>query len=98
MGTKGKKQTKKSIRIKIVPKFDENIRKVYSNYVNVSRTPYDIVLRFGHTPPVDEYNLKEIKKTKAVESPITTEVTLPYEVAEELITAIKVQVGKTAKK
>lgn len=96
--SKSKKGKATLIKVNVIPKFNENIKRIYSNYVNVSRTPHNLVLRFGDTPPVDEFNLEQVKKTKTIESPIISEVILPFEVGDGLIKALKSQLKKASKK
>lgn len=99
-----KKQTEKDVKqgrgieVKIVPDKDTSPGRVYSNFMLVTKSPYDFTLRFCNAPPIWEGEIPPNKKKIDLETPIVAEVVVPFEVMPGIIDALSNQYEKHLKK
>ncbi len=94
---KRKKADKKTISVRIEPVGSESAPKYYSNYVQVSHTPYEFRLRFAQTEPPEPQALKRLARTGIMPAEVRCEVFLPEGVLLALVEARKTNHAKFAK-
>lgn len=94
MATKKMAKNKvKGVEVKLLPNEDIIENRIYSNYVDVIRSPYDFTLRFCDATPVrDIKKLKENNNEHQI--PIVAEIAIPLEIMPALIKALQSQYKK----
>lgn len=85
----------KEIRVQLVPNINSKLGRVYSNFVQVSHSPWDFTLRFCDAPPGGD--VPKLKKGDMVEIPTIVEVVIPVILMSGLIKALNVQNEKYVK-
>lgn len=82
--------------IKIKPDPSIVSKRIYANFANVSRTPFDYTIKFCDVPPIDDY--ESIKKNDHfLNVPIVAEIAIPKEMVQGLIDALKNQLEESNK-
>ena len=76
----------------------EGSQRIYSNYVEVTKTPLDVSLKFCDLkPPANPEEIEKIKKEKKVTIPVISEIVLPMEIAKAFLDALKSQLERKEK-
>jgi len=84
---------KNKIEVKPKPSPDLLPSRIYSNYVEVSQSPYDFSLKFCDATPI--YNMEEVKINKGLHRiPIIAEIAIPSTIVKPLIDALQIQYNK----
>ena len=86
---KGKKEPA-PIELKIKPDDELVSERVYSNYAEVSYSPYDFTIRFCDAPPIKDFNKLE-KNDFVLLVPVVAEIVLPFGMIPGLIEALTSQ-------
>lgn len=87
--TNGEKDGKKSAQgfeVKIIPMLPAKLGRVYSNFAEISQSPFDFTIRFCDAPPGTD--IHKLKKGNEVEVPTVVEVVLPVGIIPGLINAL----------
>lgn len=93
MDTKIKKATLEKdvdlINFKLLPGLEPRLGRIYSNYISISHSPFDFVLRFCEAPP--EGDIVRLKKGKnlQIEIPNLVDVVISPNMMPNLIAALK---------
>jgi len=93
MDTKGKQN------IKIEAYRKEDLKRIFSNYVEVSTTEIDVSIRFADVkPPRNKNDVEKAQKEGVIKVPVDIEVVIPLSIAKELTkilrTHLEVNKGK----
>ena len=85
--------------IKLRPNNSLESKRIYSNFANVSKTPFDISIQFCNVSPVTDFE-SIVKNDYIYDVPIVAEIAIPKEMVQGLIDALKTQLeaGNNAKK
>ena len=90
MANEGKNGKKEGTVIKITPSLPAKLGRVYSNFIEISHSPFDFTVRFCDAPPGSD--IPKLKKSgNEVEVPTIVEVVLPVNVVPALIKALSEQ-------
>ncbi len=82
---KQKKLTIKAIRI-------AGNKRIFSNYVEVNKSPWDVSLKFADVkPPANKEEMLSTIENGVIEIPIDAEIVMPSEIAQSLLEALKIQ-------
>lgn len=85
-----KKQTTQEKKIKIELYRPEQQKRVYSNFVEVTTTEYDVSLRFADVKPArSEEEKDQVHKEGKVTIPVSEEILLQKHVAVELLNILQ---------
>src|SRR5438105_2957213 len=82
--------------IKIITYRPAGQKREYSSYIEVIANPREVSFKFCDLKPPAKEELEKIKKEVRVEIPVNTEIVIPFDVAESLLEALKIQLD-TAK-
>ncbi|MBL6995964.1 hypothetical protein [Desulfobacula sp.] len=91
----GKKTTTKTnkaakgVEITLIPNKDTPQSRMYSNFIQVTQTPYDFSLIFCDATPILNYNNTDGKKIHNI--PIVAEIAIPMDLVSGLIGALQTQ-------
>ncbi|MDO8496975.1 MAG: hypothetical protein Q7S61_00330 [bacterium] len=91
--TETKKEQKNNLKqVKIIPTRLVGSKRVYSNFVEVTKTNRELSLKFCDVrPPANEDEVKEVQKNGKIEAPIEVEIVLPIEIGNGIIKALTTQ-------
>ena len=85
-------------KFKITTYRPENQKRIFSNFVEVTSTDYDISFRFADVKPlVNELEINEVEKNSEVKVPVSSEVVMPIEIAKAFHKALTQQIEKIEK-
>jgi len=85
-------------RLKILVHRPEGNQRIYSNYVEVTKTPLDVSIKFCDLkPPANPEELEKTKRDKKVLIPVLSEIVLPVEIAKAFLEALRSQLEKEKK-
>ena len=85
------------IEIKPLPSSDIPVSRLYSNYIEIAQSPYDLSLKFCDAIPIK--NVEEVQKNKGVfKIPIVTEIAIPFAIVKSLIDALQVHYDQFKKR
>lgn len=93
--TKKPKGATQSIQVTLNPKYGILPSRMYSNYLEVSQTPYDFNLKFCDATPVTIDSKAEDKITHDI--PIVAEIAIPFLLMPRFIKALQAQYEKHKK-
>lgn len=85
-------------KIKIKPKAVEFSKRVYSNYVQISKNPLEVSMKFCDVAPLLPEDMEVQLKVGEVSAPIVAEIVLPRPVADELLRALETVLRKEDEK
>jgi len=91
---KGEKEVK-SVQLKLIPALPAKLGRIYSNFAEISHSPFDFTIRFCDSPPASD--ILKLKKGNELEVPTVVEVVLPVNVIPGLINALSAQNEKYLK-
>ena len=80
----------KITEIELVPNLNAKLGRVYSNFVQVSHSPWDFTLRFCDAPPGGDIPRLN-KKGNKIEIPTEVEVVIPASLISDLIRILNEQ-------
>jgi hypothetical protein len=90
MANNGKKKGKTKA-LQLIPNLPAKLGRVYSNFVEISHSPWDFTLRFCDAPPGSDVPRLKLKDGNKVEIPTTIEVIIPVNLMSGLIEALQAQ-------
>jgi len=85
----------KEANIELVPNLNAKLGRVYSNFIQVSHSPWDFTLRFCDAPPGGD--IPKLMKGGKVEIPTVVEVVIPAILISDLIRVLDEQNEKYMK-
>lgn len=85
----------KQIKVELVPNLTSKFGRVYSNFIQVSHSPWDFTLRFCDAPPGGD--IPRLRQGNKVEIPTLAEVVIPVTLISPLIRALNDQNEKYIK-
>jgi len=78
--------------IKIIPYRTEGHKRVFSNHVEITKTPTDLNIKFCDVkPPESEEELHKVKREMKIRIPVDCEVILPISIAQDLAKILEEQ-------
>lgn len=78
------------IALNLEPSKSSELGRVYSNFVQISHSPWDFTLRFCDAPPaIDLPKVSKDSKAVTLEIPTKVELIIPVNVIQDLISALK---------
>ncbi|MGB5156335.1 MAG: DUF3467 domain-containing protein [Desulfobacterales bacterium] len=87
----------KGIEVKPIPSSDILASRLYSNYIEITQSPYDLSLKFCDAIPIK--NVEEVQKNKGVfKIPIVAEIVIPFAIVKSLIDALQVHYDQFKKR
>ena len=90
------KNTEKELKISTYRQ--EGSKRIFSNYVEVSSTPFDISIRFSDIkPPTSREEVEVVKKIGKLKLPIEVEIIMPLVIANSFLQVLKNQLEKKGK-
>lgn len=90
MANNGKKKGKTKA-LQLIPNLPAKLGRVYSNFVEISHSPWDFTLRFCDAPPGSDIPRLKLKNGNKVEIPTTIEVVIPVILMPGLIEVLQTQ-------
>lgn len=97
MPKKAKKEQPIEVKIKAIRPHD--LKRTYSNYIEVSANPVDVSLKFCDVKsPANQEEKEKVIKEKKVQVTIIEEIVIPRGIAESLLKALKEQLNKSEEK
>ncbi|MCD6584181.1 MAG: DUF3467 domain-containing protein [Desulfobacteraceae bacterium] len=85
-----KPEEEKQIEIKMRPTLELSTTRIYSNFAEISHSPYDFTIRFCDATPITDYG--KLEEAKGVHDiPVVAEIAVPHEVIPALINALTTQ-------
>ncbi|MBI2327285.1 hypothetical protein HYU92_03095 [Candidatus Curtissbacteria bacterium] len=83
------------VPLKIIAYRPDGSQRIYSNYVEVTKTGLDVSIKFCDLkPPANPGELEKIKKEKETRIPVLSEIVLPLEIAKAFLEALRSQLEK----
>jgi|GEM_PF-2896222 len=92
---KNKKKKKTQVQMKLIPSLPAKLGRIYSNYIEVSHSPWDFTIRFCDAPPGSD--VPRLRKGNKLEIPTIIEVIIPANLISGLINALTDQNEKYSK-
>lgn len=78
--------------IKVIPLRYVGSKRIYSNYIEVTKSPTDISIKFCDIkPPENEKEIENVKSKGQLEIMVEAEIVIPLSVAKEFLKALQVQ-------
>lgn len=86
---KAKMAKSEGIDVKVNPSFETPQTRVYSNFMQITQTPYDFSIKFCDATPLKDKSSSG--KTITHNIPVVVEVAVPFNVVPGLIRALQTQ-------
>ncbi len=91
-----KKLSEKTIKLSTFR--PEGLKRVFSNYVEISKSSEDISLRFSDIkPPVNKNEIELVNRTGELKLPVEVEIVMPLKIATSFLQVLKGQLEKKVK-
>jgi hypothetical protein len=88
-------QKKKTVKVELVPSLQPKGGRIYSNFMQISHSPWDFTVRFCDAPPGG--NIPRTNKDLKFEIPNLVEIIIPVNVMPGLIGALQTHLEKYEK-
>lgn len=95
MASEGKNGKKEEAQVQLTPNLPAKLGRVYSNFIEISHSPWDFTVRFCDAPPGSD--IPRLRKGDKVEVPTIVEVVIPVNLMPGLIKALSEQNEKYLK-
>ncbi len=82
-------EERKGVDFTVVPKDDNSVPRVYSNFCSIQNSPFDFTLTFCEMLPLGEREIKQAQATHLVRAPVRTRMVVPVQMIPGLIAALQ---------